>query len=288
MFFFNIIKAFILFARLIIFIYFNKIFFLIRNYKVYVLIFLYSYMIKLRNVYAFFAKLNLQSIKKFALLPTLKSHFLNSLKKYVANNFWLYKIFKRFKKSWALSTRFFLEPSLKVKIFTIFLKKDLLLSSSFYKYLFFKKKIYSILNSKFSEAINVFINFKIEQSFLSSKPIFKFFIRKPFNKTRKKVNFKNLFSLFFFNLLVYFFLIYFFIFWLNNLLNNIFYKSSSFLLKILSSVNIWFYKANFTFNRFFKKRKRKSIFFFKGFKLNKYYLMYNKLNLLKFNNILLN
>jgi hypothetical protein len=87
MLFFNIIKAFILFARLIIFIYFNKIFFLIRNYKVRTLIFLYSYMIKLRNVYAFFAKLNFKSIKKFVLLPTLKSHFLNSLKKYVANNF---------------------------------------------------------------------------------------------------------------------------------------------------------------------------------------------------------
>jgi hypothetical protein len=117
----------------------------------------------------------------------------------------LYKIFKRFKKSWALSTRFFFKPSLKVKVFTIFLKKDLLLSSSFYKHLFFKKKFYSILNSKFSEAINALINFKIEQSFLPNKPIFKFFIRKPFNKIKKKANFKNLFSLFFFNLLVYFF-----------------------------------------------------------------------------------
>ena len=60
------------------------------------------------------------------------------------------------------------------------------------------------------------------------------------------------------------------------------------MLKLLKyNKNLSFYKINFSYNYGFKNKKKeyKKNYYLKILKLNKYYLMYNKLNLLKFYNI---
>jgi len=72
------------------------------------------------------------------------------------------------------------------------------------------------------------------------------------------------------------------------LLSKAFYVNDSFLKKMLKhNKNLFYYKANFSYmhHNKYKKKEYKEKYFLKSLKFNKFYLIYNKLNLLSFSNI---
>jgi hypothetical protein len=214
-------------------------------------------------------------IKIFHLFKILKLNFLYNLKKY-SFNIKINNFFDKF---------YMLKLYNKTKEYC----NSLIYNKIIYKQFYITKVFSDINNNTLKNFFNIYK--KSKKKSLYNKFFFTFFINRLFKKkkkVKKNLLFKNLFSLFFFNLFIYFFLIYLFIYWLNNLLNAIFYINDLFLLKLLKyNKNLSFYKISFSYNYGYnnKKKEYKKNYYYKILKLNKYYLMYNKLNLLKFYNI---
>jgi hypothetical protein len=275
-FLYNIFKAFVLFIKFLNFIYYYKFFIIINNNKLYYLLWLYSYIIKINHILLLLSNFKNKIIKIFHLFKILKLNFLYNLKKY-AFNIKINNFFDKF---------YMLKLYNKTKEYS----NSLIYNKIIYKQFYITKIFRDINNNTLEKFLNLFI--KKEKKSLYNRFFFSFFINNLFIKKEKKIKrkllFKNLFSLFFYNLFIYFFIIYLFIFWLNNLLNVTFYINDLFLLKLLKyNKNLSFYKINFTYNYGYnnKKKEYNKNYYLKILKLNKYYLMYNKLNLLKFYNI---
>lgn len=136
-----------------------------------------------------------------------------------------------------------------------------------------------------------FINFNfVQKNNYYNKFSLYFILCKKKKKFKKKIKyfFRNIFSLFFFNIFIYFLFIYLFIYWLNNIYKSTIYLNNFFLFKILKQNSSLFYIKKLNFKKILvnlkynKNKKFKNPYYsFNYLKLNKYYLAFNKLNLFK-------
>jgi len=275
-FIYKIFKLFILFVNFFSYVIGYKILFYKNYNKIYYIALLYNHIAKLNDVLYYIINFNNKNLKMFDESKILKFNFIYNIKK----NAFSYKIYN-------YSERFFLLKQFnKIKECS----NDLIYDKVIYKH-FYMSNIFSYIDNDF--LVRFINNFKKKNDkILYKKFNFIFFINKFYKKKKKNINkkvlLKNLFSLFTFNLFIYYLFAYLFIFWLNNLLVYTFYVNDIFLLKILQfNKNSFFYKISIS--KFFKyknrKKEYKKKYYFKSIKLNKYYLLYNKFNLLKLNNI---
>jgi hypothetical protein len=145
----------------------------------------------------------------------------------------------------------------------------------------------NFLNSNFLKKNNYYNKFSLY--FLIKEKKKKWWKIVPSKK--KKYFFCNIFSLFFFNLFIYFLLVYLFIYWFNNIFKLIKHFNKYFLFEILKKNKfILFYikKLNYSNYKSYtknfineNKNLKKFHYCLNNFKLNKYYLAFNKLNLFK-------
>jgi hypothetical protein len=255
---FNMFKIIVKVVSLLKFIFYCKALNLYSKAKIYCFVLLYNNILKLNSTYiAFFKCFSFGAVFKYyysALLERL--NFVHNFKKSLLSFnilyfFSMFNMLKMYKSAW----------------FYIFHHSK-------------NRKNYELLCANVNGA-NKAVYCKFSSVFI----VLNYWKK---NKKSKKQVLNNLFSLFFYNLLVYFIVIYLFVYWLNNLLSKAFYVNDFFLKIMLKhNKNLFYYKANFScaYSNKNKKKEYKEKYFLKKLKLNKFYLIYNKLNLLNFSNI---
>jgi hypothetical protein len=206
-----------------------------------------------------------------------KRYFLYNIKKSIITHVWLY----------ALSRYFY------IKLYKLAYNIDYLASYKDYiNYVF--SNYYDLIRSIFCN-YNLLID-KYNKAFYKiniSYNRFSFFLlkkqkNKKYKNIKKNIKFGNFFSLFFLSLFIYFLFFYIFIYWFNNLLNQIEYKIEIFLLKFLIyNRNIIYYR--FSFYKHNNELKNvlniyKENYYVNYLKLNNYFLIFNKMKILKFSN----
>ena len=192
-----------------------------------------------------------------------RKFFFNILKLYLLNFHWInYNIIKFYK--WKKNN--------KLNNLNFYVNKEKNKKDLFINYIYLYNYIYNI-------NINKKANYYKKFSFI-------YLILKKKIKKIKKINFNNIFSLFFFNIFIYFFLIYLCIFWLNNLFNcKIIIYKNFLLLLIKQSKFLFFYNSKIKSNKYSNnsiKRAAINVNYFNNLHVVKYYIAYNKFRLLNF------